>query len=323
MAHPISDEATEQLQQWTPRARLLFDELLDDAGSDLQREFLQRAVAAAHTPAEVHAFADELRGLSDEDAYEACTLQEDAPQDYTVSQLLRAEADPLFAFELKGGTIEPNEDLHGGTAEVQVPAAVARQRAGAVRDLDDEPEHRKVDPLSKALSGKRSSESFEAESPGSSARLKKMDWNELPSGNAPPPAKKEGPSTAGGQRFLESLLAEATRALHISWREQDVDVPGGLALADALASAAGALTRGIPVPCAVGPNPGEHRRFVVILQLNTSGKNRAWQLYDPFTAELVWANEGDLLAKAELPFANKMNRRLTRIVLPQSLRSSF
>ncbi|MBL8914706.1 MAG: hypothetical protein JNM17_28635 [Archangium sp.] len=314
--HTISDEAADQLAQWTPRARLLFDELLDDAGTDLQREFLQRAVASAHTPAEVHAFADELRGLSDEEAYEACTLQEDAPEDYTVSQLLRAEADPLFAFELKGGTIEPNEDLHGGTTENQLPGPLARGK----RDLDDD--RQKLDPLSKAVSGKKPSDSFEAESPGARAP-KKMDWNDLSGGNQPAAPKKEGPSTAGGQRFLESLLAEATRSLHISWREQDVDVPGGIALADALASAAGALTRGIPVPCAVGPNPGDHRRFVVLLQLNTSGKNRAWQLYDPFSAELVWANEGDLLAKAELPFANKVNRRLTRIVLPQSLRSSF
>ena len=44
------------------------------------------------------------------EAYEACTLNESAPDDYTVSQLLRAEADPLFAFELMGGTIEPNEE---------------------------------------------------------------------------------------------------------------------------------------------------------------------------------------------------------------------
>ena len=100
-------------------------------------------------------------------------------------------------------------------------------------------------------------------------------------------------------------------------------MPGGLTMAEALASAAGALSRGIPVPCAVGQHPGDHRRFIVLMQLNTSGKSRAWQLYDPFSSELLWANEGDLLAKAELPFANKMNRRLTRIVLPQSLRSTF
>ena len=305
MSHPVSEETQDQLQQWPPRARKLFGELMEDAGSDLQRELIQRAVAAAHTPAEVHAFADALRGMSDEEAYASCTLHDDAPDDYTVSQLLRAEADPLFAFELKGGTIEPNEEE---PAPEPVPEPVK----------SDAP---RLDALGFVLAKKKSSDSFEAPLSGA-PRPKSLDWNDLPSAKPPPP-KKEGPASAGGTRFLEGLLAEATSALRISWKEQDIDSPGGLSLADALASAAGALSRGIPVPCAIGPNPGDHRRFVVLMQLNTSGQSRAWQLYDPFTAELVWANEGDLLMKRELPFANKVNRRLTRIVLPQSLRAAF
>lgn len=312
MGFPISPEADEQLAGWPRKARQLFAELLEDAGSDLQREFMLRAVAAGHTPAEVHAFADELRALSDEQAYDACTLHDDAPRDYTVAQLLRAEADPLYAFELQGGTIEPNE--------AQAPGLAPPRAAAPSRTLELELSQHDV--VAAAVSGKRSSDSFEAESPG--ARVKPaLDWNALPSAAPAEPKKDAGPSTAGGVRFLESLLGEATRSLHLSWKEQDVDVPGGLTMADALASAAGALSRGIPVPCAIGPKPGDHRRFIVLLQLSTSGKSRAWQLYDPFSAELLWAHEGDLLAKAELPFANKMNRRLTRIVLPQSLRSSF
>ena len=316
MTFPVSEEATDQLAQWPQRARALFAELLDDAGSDLQREFIQRAVAAAHSPAEVHAFADELRGMSDEDAYEACTLHESAPEDYTVSQLLRAEADPLFAFELMGGTIEPNEGKPKGPGADGV--FVPPRRALDTLELEAVTP---LDAVAAAVSKKKSSDSFEADSPGT--RVKKLDWNDLPSNRPAPPKKDAGPASSNGTRFLESLLAEATRGLFISWKEQDVDVPGGLTMADALASAAGALSRGIPVPCAVGPSPGDHRRFVVLMQLNTSGKNRAWQLYDPFSSELLWANEGDLLAKAELPFANKLNRRLTRIVLPQSLRSTF
>ncbi len=309
MAFPVSEEATNQLELWPQRARALFAELLEDAGSDLQREFIQRAVAAAHSPAEVHAFADALRGMTDEEAYEACTLNESAPDDSTVTQLLRAEADPLFAFELMGGTIEPNDSA---------PGLAPPRRALDTIELEAVAP---LDAVAAAVSKKKSSESFEADSAGTRAR--KLDWNELPSNRPAPPKKDPGPASSNGTRFLEGLLAEATRGLSISWREQDVDVPGGLTMADALASAAGALSRGIPVPCAVGPAPGDHRRFVVIMQLNTSGKNRAWQLYDPFSAELLWANEGDLLAKAELPFANKLNRRLTRIVLPQSLRSTF
>jgi hypothetical protein len=307
MKHAVSDEAKDQLERWTAKGRRLFDELLEDAGSDLQREFLQRVVAATHTPAEVHAFADEIRAMSDGEVYEACTLEDAAPEDYTVAQLLRAEADPLFAFELKGGAIHPNED---DDAE---PGVAPEAKIAPTFELGAEK-------MAAGLSGKKSKAGFEAES--ADARAKAMDWGAL--GGAPPPPSQEHKSAvATGAKLLEDLLAEATRGLSVAWREHDVDSTGGLPLAEALASAAGALARGIPVPCAIGPNAGQHRRFVLLLQANTSGKTRAFQLYDPLTQELVWANEGDLLAKAELPFANKVNRRLTRIVLPQSLRAAF
>lgn len=303
-----SEDAELQLSTWPQRARSLFKELLEDASSDLQRELLMRSVAAGHTPAEVHAFADQLRGLEDDQAYEACTLHEDAPQDYTMAQLLRAEADPLFAFELKGGLIDPNED----DGDQVTPGPAPAKAHVPVRELVD---------LIPARPAKQAvSDSFQGLSPVG-ARPKSLDWNDLSAGKPPPQPKREG--IAASAKLIEALLAEATRALQISWKEQDVDVPGGLSMAEAISSAAGALARGIPVPCVVGPNPGEHRRFIVFMQLITTGKTRAFQLYDPFTSELLWVNETDLLVKSELPFANKMNRRLTRIVLPQSLRASF
>lgn len=308
MRHPVSEEAQEQLDRWSGKAQKLFTELLEDAGSDLQRELLQRAVAAAHTPGEVHAFADEIRGLSDLELYEACTLEDAAPEDYTVAQLLRAEADPLFAFELKGGTIDPNEDETRELAPPPEPKVKPSFELSAAQDA-----------LARGLSGKKKV-GFEAESADASAKA--MDWGALGSAPPPPSQSHASPTPTSG-KLLEDLLAEATRGLSVAWREHDVDAPGAMSLSDALASAAGAVTRGIPVPCAIGPATGQHRRFILMMQASASGKTRAWQLYDPLSQELVWANEGDLLARAELPFANKVNRRLTRIVLPQSLKAAF
>ena len=154
MGFPLSEEANELLAQWPARARELFEELIDDAGSDLQRELIQRAVVAAHSPAEVHAFADALRGMSDEEAYEACTLHDSAPEDYTVAQLLRAEADPLFAFELMGGNIEPNEEALGFVPPRRVAATIELESVGP------------SDVVAAAVAKKKSSDSFEAESPG-------------------------------------------------------------------------------------------------------------------------------------------------------------
>ena len=129
----LSNEVREHLERWPAKERALFLELLEDAPSELQREFLQRTVAAGHSPPEVHAFADALRSMSDAEAFVACTLEADAPDGYTVVQLLRAEADPLYAFELKGGELSPNEEMQ--SSEWQIPARLATACAvlGALR----------------------------------------------------------------------------------------------------------------------------------------------------------------------------------------------
>jgi hypothetical protein len=271
----LSDEVRAALFRWPSKARALFDELLEDAASDLQREFLQRSVAAGHTAAEVHAFADELRALTDDEAFEACTVDESPLPGATMAQLLRAEADPLFAFSLKGHALDPRD------AHVELPVADERLML-------------------------RRRYAFEAESAG-------------PRVAAPSAPRKEAsslpPSTGG---LFRELLDEATRAFALTWREHDVDAPGGLSMAQVLEGVAAALGRGVPVPGAVGPSALTHRRLVIVLQVSTAGRTRAWQLFDPISNELVWANEGDLLAGRELPFANKTNRRLTRVALPSA-----
>lgn len=300
MGYSIPEQTAEYLATWPPRARGLFEELLEDARSDLQRELILRATAAGHTPAEIHAFADELRPLSDEEAFERCSLEDGAPKDYTVSQLLRAEADPLFAFELRGGVLEPREDQDDSS--------------GSPRQAAKQVEHAANDSLAAGLAGKKRS-SFDAQS--FDLRSRSRGLSEAVRSRPLGTVKKD---TVVETRLLESLLGEATRELSIFWKEHDVDVPSGLTMADALAAAGVALSRGLPVPCAIGPAAGINSRHIVLLQRHVVGKVRAWQLYDPFSSELVWANEGDLMSGAELPFANKRDRCITRVVLPQRLR---
>jgi hypothetical protein len=290
MNYLLTDDARVELGRWTPKARALFDELLEDAGSDLQRELLVRAVAARHGPAEVHAFADQIRPSSDSDVLAACTVREPKVRGFSVAQVLKAHADPLAAFELNGGVIDPQDEQtpaivpQGGTPiEPSSPLALP---LGARRPTFDE----RPAPPRPPSTGARS------------PRLLELTPSRPSSAVAP---------------FAEALLDEATRANGLKWKEADLDTKGGLPLADALEAAAAALGRGIPIPCIMGPGVGQHRRFVLLLQVDPSGPRRAWELYEPITRELVWANEGDLLLGRELPFANKVNRRLTRMVLPQ------
>jgi hypothetical protein len=273
-APAVSKEAAAQLSRWPTLAKKLFAELLEDAASEIQRELLQRAVAAGHSPKEVHAFADQLRALSDDEAFAACTLDQDAPRDYTVTQLLRAEADPLFAFELKGGSLEPDEH--------EAPLLVPKPQVDVAKL-------------------RRITASFMADSSDASPTA-------LPI-SAPAPATL-------GVTDLESLLNEATRPFSITWHETNIEGAHGLSLEDAVAAAAVVLGDGVPVPLGLGSVAGQTSRLIVALQISISGRNRAWQLYNPFSNELVWANERDLLGRAELPFADKLNRLMTRIALP-------
>ena len=248
----------------------------------LQQELLQRAVAAGHTPNEVHAFADQLRGMADDEAFAACTLDQDAPRDYTVTQLLRAEADPLFAFELKGGTLEPDDD--------EAPLTAAKPKAD-------------VSTL------RRITASFVADSTDALPAVLSASQAVL----APVGAPSSG---------LSALLYEATRAHGLSWHEAEVDDEAGMTLEAAVEAAGELLEEGLPVPLGLGNTAGSTGRLVIALQVMRSGRSRAWQLFDPFSNELVWANEADLLARKELPFSNKFYRRITRIALPARRRTA-
>lgn len=289
----LSNEVREHLERWPSRERELFMELLEDAPSELQREFLQRTVAAGHSPPEVHAFADALRGMSDAEAFVACTLEADAPDGYTVVQLLRAEADPLYAFELKGGELTPREAME--SAEWQIPASLATEPP-----LHSDPAW--MMPYTPGATRAVGTTDLGGSAGAYLQRRNTTGTFEVPLGSA----------------MVADLLNEATRALGVSWREVIVDDVGGNPLEDVLEPIAQALHRGITVPVAVGPSPGHHRRFCLMLQVSVSGKSRAFQLYDPFGHELVWANEGTLLSRTELPFDDKANRRITRVVLPNS-----
>lgn len=311
----VSAEARSKVEAWGEKSRELFTELLEDAASDMQRELLNRVVAAGHTPAEVHAFADVLRSLTDEEAFDKCTVDRGTNPGFTVVQLLKAEADPLFAFKLKGGELSP--------AEEDRPAPAVTPYAPPGSPGRDRPKFDETDPRVRLEPARR----FDARDDGALKRTAAQASRELgASPDAPaPPASRPPSGSAGavapaghGPALAQDLLNEVMAVLGVTFREHAVDGPGQAKLEDIVPQAAAALLKGLPVPVALGPAPGQDRRLAVFLQIQTSGKSRAFQLFDVLTQEVAWINEGDLLARAELPFANKQNRRITRVVLPTS-----
>lgn len=331
----LPDDVLAVVDRWAPKQARLLEELWEDAATELQRELLARSIVAGHTPAEVHAFADEIRGLEDDLLYERCTPDPAKTPGATVAQLLRAESDPLTAYELNVGELEPNEP--SDVSEVSISAvnpqrfggdaiALAKAALGAKGFLGESKDAR---PIPRPAGSPPHANKWSESSGASSPRLQPLDWGEPGGGRSAARAKAlewddggSAPRTqalggaAPASLLLEDVVSDATRAFGLRWHEHEVDGGGGLPLEKALSSAAQASAQGLPVPIAVGPQVGQSRRIALLLQTSTSGKSRAWQLFDPFTQELVWANEGDLLARAELPFADKRNRRITRVALP-------
>lgn len=304
---PLRREVDELLEEWTRADRHLFDELLEDAGTELQREMLLRVVAARHTPAEAHAFADDIRAMSDQRIFDLCTVSLSAPN-VPVTHRLRAEADPLFAMELNGHRLSPRLEDDPGPA-YDMGGTGPRPRFKPPPALMIQPPPPRVGPAPRV---------FEEES--STARGRPLDSRrELGASGAQVPSRTKlsdeanaRPATGGAST---SLINEAVKALGLVYREHLVDT-GELTLERALEHAAQALARGVPVPVTLGRKAGELGRQALMLQLSVSGKVRVFQLHDPFSHETVWAHERDLLGRAELPFDSRAWRRITAVALP-------
>lgn len=291
-ADVLSDEARERLSRWPPKSRRLFDELMEDAPTSLQRELLQRAVAAGHTPAEVHAFADELRALTDGEAFDACTLDAEGPEEYTVAQMLKAEGDPLFAFQLNGGSLSPREE----------PPELKRSVSGE-NPLPPWAKPRKL--------------AFDQQS--SNGRGRRVDGRELGASAGAEPEL----TVSKGLSLLDDWLNEAVRPRGLTFREHALDVEGSLSLEAAIPKMVEALKKGIPVPVAMGTAKLQVRRLGMVLQVSGANRRNVFQLYDPFAPEVVWVNEQDLVGRADLPFKHQLVRRLTHVALPQWRLASF
>ena len=278
-------ELEELLDGWTVQERRIFFEVLEDAATELQRELIQRAAAARHTAAEIHAFADEIRGMTDGEIFDACTP--DSSATVTVAQRLRAQVDPLYALEVNGRKLSPRFEDDPGPAYA---TGTNRPRPQLFRTPP-------------ALTMPVPS-AFEPSS------------RELGSSRGDPPTPR---ATTSGR---ESRFSEAVRGLGVQLREYRVDEAGALTLEKGLELAARALAAGTPVVATLGRKAGELTRCVLMLQEKPVGSTRAFQLHDPFTGETVWANERDLLGRSELPFSAKMYRRITALTLPAAPESA-
>lgn len=143
----LSTQAARVLDAWDPQDQEQFQEILEDAATDLQRELIRRSLVARHPLAELHAFADEIRGMDDHAVYEACTPHVGAVSGRDIVARLLAEADPLAAFVAGGHALSPRQPTRPAfslTAALvgQMPPPLSIPRRPDSATLDQGPQAR-------------------------------------------------------------------------------------------------------------------------------------------------------------------------------------
>lgn len=320
-------ESEEEMEGWTREDRQLYAELLEDAGSELQRELIRRALAAGHRPAELHAFADSIRPLSDAEAFAACTPPPEWCARKPLDDRLTAEADPLFSYGLNGGQLSPRREI--SQPEIRLPEI--RLADSPAVDLITNPGLRQRRELGSSADEPTTTGRFDAvrsSNPAlqsvqrsSNPALQSVQRSSNPALQSPGAGRSSNPSLpglGGDGRFAEKFFNDALWPLGIRLTEQLVDGMTGLPLDKALARAAEALMTAIPVPVVLGAHDRDFRRYALMLQVQMSGNSRVFQVHDPFAYETVWIHEGDFRAKKELPFSDKALRAIAAIALPDA-----
>lgn len=316
----LSVEGRQHLDSFSDEDKALFAELVEDAATELQQEFLRRALAARHTPRELHAFGDSIRGMTDEELYDACTLEEAGPGGVrrSVVQRMRAESDPVYGFTLNGHSLT-DEDASGfdslglpsrprpnftapagllrGSAAGDLETSIARGSRLSLRDLGESDDSEPSATRAKKLSARDLGESEDAE----------------PSYSLSRPRAPHVPATAPSG---DDLFTQAVRQLGVAYKEVRVDA-GNFPVARAVELMIVALKRGLPVPAILASVNGAQRRYVLFLQAVPTAKGHALQVHEPQSDDTVWLNDGTLRSGGELPLQNKTLRRLTQVVLPK------
>lgn len=296
----LSAEGREHLASMSEEDQQLFRELIEDAGSELQRELLRRALAARHTSKELHAFGDQIRGMDDDEVYAAVTLEEYGPNGARrgVVQRMRAEADPIFGFTLNGHSLTGDDEF----AAYDALGLPLRARPN-------------FEPAPAALVSNPASDALE----NSIARGKKLSLRDLGESeevthNRPrPTTAAAAPVNKGGG---DDVFSQAVRAFGYSYKEVNVDSPQ-VGLSKGVDLMIAALRRGLPVPACLGNVSGNFRRYVLFLQVAPVGKGHALQVHEPQSNETVWVNEAALRNGGELPLGNKALRRVISLVVPR------
>lgn len=250
-----------------PADRAKFQAAVDGAGSDTQKAFLYKALAAGHPVKEVVDFAGQIHDLPDQQLLKDYTLSgplasKDAPgleQQFStscvpsVAETLRGDADPLYAKRVRS----QNDDVSFNDPAV---------KNGALR--------------------KAEKQLLEGTGDGKAVPFNK-------DGTTGPGAK---PTRADK---VDDVLNSASRYTGVRYQQTELPASDALHSSDGqvamLDQMAGQLQRGVPTPFQVRAPDNTHGHEALALAVEGTGDQQRFLVHDPGTGETAWLTRKDMV----------------------------
>ncbi|HEY7115810.1 MAG TPA: hypothetical protein VH475_04435 [Tepidisphaeraceae bacterium] len=250
-----------------------FGLLLVQAGSDHERQYLQKALAAGHTVDEVSTFADEIRGKSDAWMQQNLRLTGNAngaaglSQQWNDScgpataQVLRGEMDPIYSLSMRQG----DTDIHA---------------------VDPRPNATYIDQIVGIITGH----------PVGDHKLAAEEKSILENGGGV--AVERGQAGGAGMNFAQAFNS-MTQWTGVTYIRHNVTTDTGRK--DALAKLDADLAAGIPGALRISSDDTNSGGHAVAVTGSIDGPPKQYVLHDPWDGKTVYVKASDLQAGNIIP----------------------
>ena len=266
--------ADARLAALAPEDRKKFDAVVKDAGSDTEREYLQKGLACNYPVAEIEAFAKKIKGkdakwMQDNLAMTGSSSGKGIKQQWshscnaTTVQAIRGELDPMYALKLH----EENADI---------------------TDADD-------------TDGAKKNAKLAAEQKA----MLESNYGGVATGSKGTAANREKEAAKAGRgRWADDLMTNMKDVTGLTYSQKKLD--DSYKVSDALTAIDKALAKGQPVPIVIGNGPNKFTHYVLVTFMD-EGPPKEYTVHDPYDGVTVTRSAEDMSAgKINLAGSNQI-----------------
>jgi peptidoglycan hydrolase-like protein with peptidoglycan-binding domain len=252
--------AKAKFDQLSDADKTKFVELLQEAGSEAERQYLYKALAAGHPIAAIDTFATRIRGqdaqwLQDHLRLTGSTTGTGIQQQWshscnaTTVQAVQGELDPIYALQVHDdnpnfGQVDDSDATHFN------PNLAEQQRS-----------------------------------------MLESTYTGTKFGSHSGVAANRGNAAGGSGRWADDLLNSLSASTGMQYTPQIIGTD--ITLDQAITRIDSALTQGIPVPIVIGNGPNQFTHYVLMTS-KSDGPPKTYTIHDPWSAQTLTKTEDEL-----------------------------